>query len=152
MLLLSDITNPWIQATVSNNTIQLGGTEASPAYAGVESLYSLGAVISNNRISGENAIMGMAVEADSQCMIKGNNLQQLQPLWVPVALLGVNSGFPFDTSDCTVVGGNNKTNVYDEGTNDIVVGVNNMNGNPPGPAIRDAMKRKMEMIKSIRNP
>jgi len=45
-----------------------------------------------------------------------------------------------------------KTNVYDEGVNNTLVGVNNMQGNPPKPAIRDAMKRKMEMIKFIRKP
>ncbi len=56
------------------------------------------------------------------------------------------------TSQNTVVGGNNKANAVDLGTDNTLVGVNNMQGNPPGPAIRDAMKRKMEMIKSMRKP
>jgi len=30
------------------------------------------------------------------------------------------------THDCTVVGGPNKTTVVDEGTNNVLVGVNNM--------------------------
>lgn len=56
------------------------------------------------------------------------------------------------TSDSTVVGSMKKTNVYDEGVNNILVVANNMQGNPPGPAIRDAIKRKAEMIKSLRKP
>lgn len=42
--------------------------------------------------------------------------------------------------------------MYDEGINNTLVGVNNMQGHPPGPAIRDAMKRRMEMVKSVRRP
>jgi hypothetical protein len=137
---------------ISDNTIQLAGSETDPAWAGVEAVFTVDAVISNNRISGGNAFLGIAAEASSQCMLKANNVQQLQALWAPVGLLGVNSGFPWDTSYCTVVGGNNKTNVYDEGTKNVLVGVNNMQGNAPGPAIKAAMQRKMEMIKSMRKP
>lgn len=36
-----------------------------------------------------------------------------------------------------------------ESTNTLV-GVNNMHGNPPGPAIRDAMERKAGFMKSVR--
>jgi hypothetical protein len=86
-------------------------------------------------------------------MVKANDVQQLQPLWAPVGLLGVSLGWGIpDTTYCTVVGGNNKTNVYDEGVNNTLAGVNNMQGNPPGPAIKAAMQRKMEMIKSLRKP
>lgn len=135
---------------ISDNTMQLSGSDAGPTYAGVESVFTVDAVISNNRISGANAIFGISAEADTQCMLQGNNLQQLQPLFIPVALLGTNSGFPFNTSGCTVVGGNNEINVYDEGTNDILVGVNNMQGNPPGPAVKQAMQQKRDLLKSWR--
>jgi hypothetical protein len=66
-----------------------------------------------------------------------------------VALLAVNSGFPFNTNNCTVVGGNNQVNVYDEGTNDILVGVNNMQGNPPGPAVTQAVQLRRDLLKSL---
>jgi hypothetical protein len=62
------------------------------------------------------------------------------PIWLSVT-----------TSNCTVVGGPNATNVVDRGTNNTLVGVNNMHDNPPGPAVRDAMKREMEMPKSVSN-
>jgi hypothetical protein len=55
------------------------------------------------------------------------------------------------TSNFLVVGGSNKTNVLNEGTENILTGVNNMHGNPPGPEIRDAMMRKLEMMKSFRS-
>lgn len=131
---------------ITNNTIQLGGSEESPAYAGVEAYYTEGAIISNNRISGENALLGILVEANIQCMLKGNNLQELQPLGVSVALLGIDSGYRRNTTGCTVVGGNNKVNVYDEGTDNILVGVNNMQS-PPGPAIKQAMQIKRDLMR-----
>jgi len=138
---------------ISDNTIQLAGSGTDPAWAGIDAVFAVGAVISNNRISGGNALLGIAAEGSSQCMLKANNVQGLQPLWAPVGLITTDWGWgPMDTTYCTVVGGNNKTDVYDEGVNNTLVGVNNMQGNPPGPAIRDAMERKMEMIKSLRKP
>ena len=62
----------------------------------------------------------------------------------------LHSQYTTNTMNSTVVGFGNKTNVYDEGVNNTLVGVNSMNGTPPGPAIPDAMKRKMEIIKSLR--
>lgn len=53
----------------------------------------------------------------NECLILGNNVQNVTDLGI---YLG--SG----TTGCMVVGGNNKTNVYDEGTGNILVGVNNM--------------------------
>jgi parallel beta-helix repeat protein len=134
---------------ISNNMITLGPGELA-TWAGVEAVHLDGAVISNNRIVGSSTL-GISLEGASQCMVEGNNVQRLQPSWAPVGLLGVSLGMP-DTTYCTVLGGNNKTNVYDEGVNNTLVGVNNMQGNPPGPAIKAAMQRKMEMIKSLRKP
>jgi len=51
-----------------------------------------------------------------------------------------------------LTGFGSKANVYDEGVGNTLVGVNSVQGNPPGPAIRDAMKRKIEMLKSNRRP
>jgi hypothetical protein len=54
------------------------------------------------------------------------------------------------SSNCTVVGSGQKTNVLDEGMDNILTGVNNMQGNPPGPEIHEAMKRKVEMMSQFR--
>jgi hypothetical protein len=138
---------------IRDNTIWIAGSDVDPAAAGVDVLFAVGAVISNNRIRGENVLAGIAAEGSSECMLLGNNVQQLDALLAPVALLTADWGWgPMATSYCTVVGGSNKTNVYDEGTGNVLVGVNNMQGYTPGPAIRDAMKRKMEIIKSMRKP
>jgi parallel beta-helix repeat protein len=136
---------------VSDNTIEIASSEADPAWAGIDAVFAVGAVISNNRVSGSNALIGIAAEGSSQCMVLGNNVQQLNALWAPVALVTTDWGWgPMNTSYCTVVGGNSKTNVYDEGTKNVLVGVNNMQGNPPGPAIKEAMQRKRDLLESLR--
>jgi hypothetical protein len=140
---------------ISDNTIQVAGSEVDPAWAGVEAAYLDDAVISNNRIMGTNAFLGIALEGASECIVKANNVEKMNADLAPIGLLTANVGTEEEpilvpTSGSTVVGFGKKTNVYDEGVNNTIVGVNNMQGNPPGPAIRDAMKRKMEMIKSMR--
>lgn len=134
---------------ITHNTIKLAGGSNFPATPGIEAAWTQSATISNNRISG-SALVGIEVDGGYQCLLKANNVQQLQALLVPVALFGLKDGDPLDTSYCTVVGGgNNKVNVYDGGTNDVLVGVNNMQGNSPGPAIKAAMQRKQDLIKSL---
>jgi parallel beta-helix repeat protein len=127
---------------IRDNTIQIASFEVDPAWAGIEALFLDGAVIANNRILGSSTV-GIALEGASQCMVKGNNVNGLAADFVAIY-------FDSGTSNSTVVGSGKETNVYDEGINNTLVSVNNMKGNPPGPAIRDAMKRKMEIIKSIR--
>ncbi len=134
---------------ISNNEITMGHSQGIPAYAGIQTDFTVGSVISNNRITG-SGVFGISVEGDTQCMLKANNVQKLTADAAPIGLM-INTWFgSYPASDCTVVAGNTKTDVYDEGVNNTLVGVNNMQGNPPGPAIRDAMKRKMEMTKSMR--
>lgn len=133
---------------IRDNRIQLAGSEVTPAWAGIEAVFLDGAVISNNRILGGSTV-GIALEGASQCMIKANNMENLNADWARIGLLTADI---YPSHDTTVVGFGQKANVYDEGFNNTLVGINNMQGNPPGPAIRDAMKRKMEMIKSIRKP
>jgi hypothetical protein len=72
-------------------------------------------------------------------LILGNNVQHVD---AGVAPIWLGPG----TSECTVVGGSTKTNVLDEGTNNRIVGVNNMKGNPPGPEIKNAMDPKRIML------
>lgn len=137
---------------ISDNTITIEPSANGPALAGIQSDLTEGTVISNNRIVG-SGLLGISIEGDTQCMVKGNNVNDVMAEVAPIGLMTNLWFYPPDsipTSNSTVVGSGGKTNVYDEGVSNTLVGVNNMQGNPPGPAIRDAMKRKMELIKSVR--
>jgi hypothetical protein len=137
---------------ISHNNITIEPSAGIPAYAGIQSDFTEGTIFSNNKIVGRG-LFGIALEGDTQAMVKANNVQQVVADVAPIGLminLWYDPDFVLPTTDCTVVGFGAKTNVYDEGVNNTIVGVNNKRGNPPGPAVRDAMKRKMELIKSMR--
>ena len=80
--------------------------------------------------------MGIALEQTfgegNQCLILGNNLQQVNDIGV---FLGLG------TVGCTVVGGGARTKVLDLGTDNILTGVNNM-GSGIGPDISLFMRMK----------
>jgi hypothetical protein len=122
---------------IHDNTIRLGGSEASPAYAGIHSLYTVGEVISNNRIFGTNADFGISAYSDGYCMIKANDSQQLHPVLL------------YLTYDCTVISGN-IANVIDEGSNDTLVGVNKTS-NPRGSSNEQAMQRERNLLNLIKS-
>jgi hypothetical protein len=88
-------------------------------------------IIKNNRFQG---VIGPALEQafgnDNYCLLQGNNVQNVTDIGI---LLGP------EISGCTVVGGNNKTNVLDLGTGNVLVGVNNM-GTGVGPEIQTLLK------------
>ncbi len=90
-------------------------------------------LIRNNVLSGE---IGIAFEQTfgegNQCLILGNNVQNITDLGI---FLGTG------TTGCTVVGGSNKTNVLDLGSDNVLVGVNNM-GAGVGPNIQTLRKLK----------
>jgi hypothetical protein len=120
----------------------------------ITAAFTNGTIITNNRIDA-NAAWAIQIFGCSNGLLKGNNVQNFES-WqdLPAILLGGGWGYP-NTTNYTVVGGSNKTNVVEWGDpgadyGNVVVGVNNMRRESPGPAIRDAMKRKMEMIKSLR--
>jgi hypothetical protein len=127
-------------------TIEMVGTADDPAGAGIEVTYTDGVVISNNRIFGGKAFAGIITEGASHCMVLGNNVQNVDALGAQIGLTSYLVGQ--DTTYCTVVGGSAKTNLYDGGTNNVVVGVNNMRGNPPGPTMKTAMQVKQQLLKS----
>jgi len=126
---------------ISNNTIIIEPSEASPAFAGIQSGFTEGTVIANNRIVG-SGLFGILLDGDTQAMVKGNNVNGVAAEVAPIGLTA-------NTTNSTVVGFGKETNVLDEGISNTLVGVNNMQGNSPGPVIRDAMKRKMDAIKSL---
>lgn len=130
-------------AVVSHNTITLD-TE----WGGIWGYGAQGILVENNRISG-TGVAGIYMgwhpfgPTDSGWTLVGNNVEYVTA-WIAPIFLGQGS------SMTTVVGGDNVTNVLDLGTDNTLVGVNNMNGNPPGPDLHEAMQRKRELLKSMR--
>jgi hypothetical protein len=127
-----------VQAMVSQNRIYL----EEGLWGGVWGLGAQDVLVTNNQIAGSGMAgiyFGFDGLASSGWTMTGNNVQNLDAdvasIW-----LGPDSGH------CTVVGGSNKANVLDEGSDNIISGVNNMGGNPPGPAIREAMEHKLEIL------
>jgi hypothetical protein len=125
---------------VSDNTIQL----ANDTGAGVYALQDAGSIIANNRISG-TGWAALFLDGSTRDTLIGNNVQhhtsEVEGM-APITLW-------FNTSLSTVVGGPNAANAVDWGANNTLVGVNNMRGNPPGPAVLDALKRKMKLVNSV---
>ena len=80
--------------------------------------------------------MGVFNDYCSDWTILGNNFNNLYTYFVPI-WLGPES------YSCTIVGGDNIFNVFDEGTDNILAGINNQ-GNPPGPEISDIMKSRTD--------
>jgi parallel beta-helix repeat protein len=143
-IVINDFNVPQSQFAVSNNDISFGNC---PGCEGVFIEFAKDAVISNNKLSG-TAQDGIHILASDGCMVKANNLQTLGPTWAGIVLDTDYSDTPnIPTTNCTVVGGNPKDTVWvdPESTGNTIVGVNNMHGNPPGSAVRDAMRWKKQM-------
>ncbi len=131
-----------LDVVISNNRIILDDTW----WGGIWGYGAQDVVVTNNKITGSGfagIYAGIYGEPVSGWTILGNNVQNVDAYVAPMWL-------GHGTSGCTVVGGNNETNVFDEGTDNILVGVNNMQGNPPGPEIKEALERKREIIKWMR--
>lgn len=83
-------------------------------------------LIKNNELRGTN---GLFVEKNFgvgiSCLLMGNNVQNITDIGI---YLGPG------TNGCTVIGGSTETNVVDLGTDNVLVGVNNM-GTGVGPII-----------------
>ncbi len=88
-------------------------------------------LVKNNIFRG---IIGLALEqtfgVGNQCLIQGNNVQGVTDIGI---YLGPG------IQGCTVIGGANKTNVLDLGTDNVLVGVNNM-GTGVSPFIQHFLK------------
>lgn len=101
-------------------------------------------LVRNNRFHGTAGWYGIRLgysnyHSDEGWLILGNDFQNLSagvaPIW-----LGRTS------KNCTVVGGSNKTNVYNQGVGNTLTGVNNMQGNPPGPDVSEGLQGKVNRI------
>jgi len=90
-------------------------------------------LIKNNQFQGKyGPVFEQTFGEGNSCLLLGNNVQKTTDIGI---YLGPG------ISGCTVVGGNTKTKVVDDGTGNILVGVNNM-GTGVGPTIRTFMKLK----------
>lgn len=109
------------------------------------------AVIANNKIAGTSGIGGINLGIwdgpSNNCVLQANNMNNLSTQMEGGAKIWLG---PW-ASECTVVGGGpNTNNVFDQGTDNILVGVNNIHGNPPGPEISEAMQRKREIMEEMK--
>lgn len=138
-----ELGQPLGNVVITNNTINVVNHE--PPFEGVFSYFVEKAQVTNNKITGRG-IAGIWVEPfgtpATDWLLQGNNLSTFV---AELASIYLGPG----TGNCTVVGGNTRENVFDEGTDNILVGVNNQRGNPPGPALRDALAQKREAIKAL---
>jgi len=75
-------------------------------------------------------ILEQAFGNGNNCLFEGNNVQNVTEFGIILES---------EIKGCTVVGGSNKTNVLDLGTDNVLVGVNNM-GSGVGPEIQTLLK------------
>lgn len=134
---------PAMRALIEDNVIsQTNIGYGTGSLVGIDNVLANDTIIQNNKISGEYTIAGIAAGyvdgpppaiADA-IVIKGNNLSgttaSVAPVW-----LGPYS------SNSLVVGGPNSRHVFDQGYDNIVTGVTNTGGSPPGPMFRDLVGR-----------
>ncbi len=113
------------------------------SYGAINGWYAQDVLIRNNNFSGTSNMgiyLGYNDLTCSNWTILGNNFNNLTTSLTSPVYLGP------DAENCTVVGGKNKVNVLDEGTNNILTGVNHQ-GNPLGPKIREAMEARRDLLK-----
>ena len=137
-IMLEDYTGSGaFEAVVSHNKITLDDT----IWGGIWTLMLQDAYISNNIIRGTGAY-GIECDFSINNLLLGNNVQNVDAFWFPIIL--------YKSSNCVIVGGSTKTSVADfAGSNNIIVGMNNMQGNSPGQEIQEAMELKRELIQSF---
>jgi hypothetical protein len=135
--LMDDTSTKSIEAVVSHNKISLDNTE----WGGIWTSGLQDAFICNNIICGIGAY-GIGCAFPYNNLMLGNNVQNVDASWAPI--------FLYRASECVIVGGSTKTNVADiAGYNNIIVGMNNMQGNSPGQEIQEAMEQKRALIQSF---
>lgn len=138
-----ELGQPLGNVVITNNAINVVDHEAP--FEGIFSYFVDNAQVTNNRITGRGDA-GIWVEPfgtpATGWLLLGNNLNGFTAELAPIYL---GPG----TTNCTVVGGNTRENVLDEGTDNILVGVNNQGGNFIGSALKDVLAQKRETIKAL---
>jgi parallel beta-helix repeat protein len=140
-----------LRALVSNNKIFMHNI----IWGGIWGSQLQDAIITNNQIKGIG-MAGIYVFSGYGCDLLGNNVQNVEAIpnswwlyywsdWSPAPIT------LFGCAYFTVVGGSTQTNVLDlGGYENTIVGINNMNGNPPGQDLADALEQKHEMMEVFR--
>jgi len=119
-------------------------------YGPIFSYFVDGAVVTNNKITGRGDT-AIAIEpfgsVGRDWVLVGNNVQKYDSTPYPEQIL-LGPG----TSNCTIVGGSNKTNVFDMGTDNYVTGVSNQGQRdfPLGMTVSEAMKLRNELRHNLR--
>ena len=104
-------------------------------------------ILKNNNIwgNGMSAIYGgIWGDETTNWFMQGNNVQNIDALAAPIWLGEA-------TSYCTVIGGSNKTNVFDQGTNNILTGVTKIQGNDLGQESQEAHELMQEIMQQFKN-
>jgi len=133
------------QADIADNDFVIN-TECCAAINGWGGMKDV--LVRNNRFTGHGGWgirMGWVWpdSPDAGWLIKGNNFQNFDALAFPVGLL-------WASANCAVVGGKAKFNVLNLGTGNILTGVNNMHGDPPGPIISAEEQLKLDKMRHTR--
>jgi hypothetical protein len=150
----------WADLVFKSNTIH---SEDAWLFGPIFTVNAHGALIANNKITGSGpAAMYIGVATwvganDRGLMLQGNNVDNwhvdggpFEPYWHGLARIWLG---PY-TSQCTIVGGDNTVNVFDETDNpytpeydgnNLLVGVNNVEGYAPGEYLKAAMELKKDL-------
>jgi hypothetical protein len=119
-------------------------------YGPIFSYFVDGAVVTNNVITGRGDT-AIAIEPyggpGRDWVLVGNNVENYESTPYPEQIL-LGEG----TSNCTVVGGNNKANVFDMGTDNHVVGVpyQGQRELPLGVSVSEAVRLRSELGRNLR--
>ena len=133
-----------IDAIIKSNQISMN---AEGYWGGIYGVAADDIIIKNNNIwgNGMSAIYGgIWGDETTNWFMQGNNVQNVDALAAPIWLGEA-------TSYCTVIGGSNKTNVFDQGTNNILTGVTKIQGNDLGQESQEAHELMQELMQQFKN-
>jgi hypothetical protein len=138
-----------LSASITHNTIEFTGTDQW----GVAGNYAENVLVANNRFTGSGGagiVVGIyGYEGDpltttQRWLIRGNNFNKAQFSWVPIALTNTSAHI-------VVIGGNNKDNVENNGTDNIISGVTIRRGQLLGKMLEELKKHQAGIEKMIPN-
>jgi hypothetical protein len=133
-----------INAVVKSNQISNEGTEY---FGGIFGFAADDIIVKNNKIWGDcvaGIYSGINGDETINWFMQANNVQNVEAMAAPIWL---GEG----TSYYVVIGGPNRTNVWDEGTNNTLTGVTEIQGNPLGQESQEAHELQLQIIKMFKN-
>lgn len=133
-----------IDAIVKNNQVEMN---SEGFWGGIFGFAADDIIVKSNTVCGKGIAgiySGINGDATAKWFMQGNNVQNVTALAAPIWL---GEG----TSNYTVIGGSNKTNVWDEGTNNILTGVTKIQGNDVGQQAQQAHALMLQIMKQFKN-